>query len=121
MLSKEIFSRNLRDLMSRDRMNQVDLAKALGVTKAAVNYWYNGRSIPQVTVVQKMADLFCCSTDDLLKERRSDLILGSAEDRLLSVFRQLSEEGQRYMLQQAHIASQMFGKKNSPAADEYIG
>ena len=121
MLSRELFSRNLRDLMARDRMNQVDLARALGVTKAAVNYWCNGRSIPQVTVVQKMADLFCCSTDDLLKERTSEMLLSSTEDRLLSVFRSLSGEGQRYLIQQAHIASQMFGKKNSAAPDEHIG
>lgn len=121
MLSRELFSRNLRDLMARDRMNQVDLARALGVTKAAVNYWVNGRSIPKVTVVQKMADLFSCSTDDLLKERKNDIFLSSAEDRLLMIFRSLSGEGQRYMLQQAHIASQMFGEKNSAAPDEHIG
>lgn len=121
MLSREIFSRNLRDLMARDRLNQVDLARALGVTKAAVNYWVNGRSIPQVTVVQKLADLFCCSTDDLLKERTNDILISSAEERLLSVFRSLSADGQRYLLQQAHIASQMFGKKNSSTQDEHIG
>jgi len=121
MLSREVFARNLRDLMARDRMNQVDLARALGVTKAAANYWYNGRSIPQVTIVQKMADLFCCSTDDLLKERTSDILLSTSEDRLLGIFRSLSPEGQKYLLQQAHIASQMFAKKNSPAEDEYIG
>ena len=121
MLSRELFSRNLRDFMARDRMNQVDLARALGVTKAAVNYWVNGRSIPQVTVVQKMADLFSCSTDDLLKEHTNEMLLSSSEDLLLSIFRSLSGEGQRYLLQQAHIASQMFAKKNSSAADEYIG
>ena len=121
MLSREVFARNLRDLMARDRMNQVDLARALGVTKAAVNYWVNGRSIPQVTVVQKLADLFCCSTDDLLKARAGDVLMSSAEERLLYIFHSLSDEGQRYLLQQAHIASQMFGKKNSSASDEHIG
>lgn len=121
MLSREIFSRNLRDLMTRDRMSQVDLARALNVTKAAVNYWVNGRSIPQVTVVQKLADIFCCSTDDLLKERTNNMLMSSAEDRLLSIFRSLSPDGQKYLLQQAHIASQMFTKKNSSTENEHIG
>lgn len=62
MFSKEVFSANLRKLMARDRISQVDLAKRLGVTKAAVSYWYNGRSVPQISVVQEMASIFCCST-----------------------------------------------------------
>ena len=109
MISKEIFSKNLRSLMARDRINQVDLAKWLGVTKAAVNFWYNGRSVPQVSVIQQMATIFCCSVDDLLNPDY-DLVTGSLEERLLFVFRSLSEEGQKYLLQQASIASAMFGK-----------
>ena len=120
MLSKEVFSRNLRNLMNRDKMNQVQLAETLGVTKAAVNYWYNGRSIPQVTVLQRMAKIFCCTTDDLLKDNNEEFYFGSSEDRLLSIYRSLSDEGQAYLLQQAHIASQMFSKKDSPSANEQI-
>lgn len=110
MISKEVFSENLRQLMARDRLTQVDLAKRLGVTKAAVNYWYNGRSIPQLKVVQSMANIFCCSTDDLLNPDY-DLATGSLEERLLYIFRNLSEEGQKYLLQQASIASVMYEKK----------
>lgn len=111
MISKEIFSRNLRALMERDHLNQPELAAKLGVTKAAVNYWVNGRSVPQVSVVQLLADIFCCSTDDLLKETHPGVLAGSPEERLLIIFRSLSSEGQQYLLQQASIASAMFGEK----------
>ena len=119
MISKEVFSSNLRKYMSRDNLNQVELAKNLGVTKAAVNYWVNGRSIPQVSVIQHMAELFCCSTDDLIKEGVGDLPSGSTEERLLFIFRQLSDDGQKYLLQQASIAAALYGKKeqNHPDAD----
>lgn len=112
MISREIFSRNLRNLMARENINQVELAKALNVTKAAVSYWVNGRSIPQVTVVQRMADLFACSTDDLLKDRSADVARSSAETRLLSVYRSVSDSGKKYILQQAAIAAQLFGESS---------
>lgn len=116
MVSKEVFSSNLRKLMARDRINQVDLAKRLGVTKAAVNYWYNGRSVPQVSVIQQMASMFCCSTDDLLNPEY-DLAAGSLEERLLFIFRNLSDEGQKYLMQQASIASAMYGKEQEDHSD----
>jgi len=116
VVSKEVFSANLRRLMARDNMNQVDLAKRLGVTKAAVSYWFNGRSVPQISVIQQMASIFCCSTDDLLNPDY-DLSAGSLEERLLFIFRSLSDEGQKYLLQQASIASAMFGKKDNSSSD----
>ena len=116
MLSRELFSRNLRDLMARDRMNQVDLARSLGVTKAAVNYWVNGRSIPQVTIVQQMAELFCCSTDDLLKERKDNTLLSSSEDRLLTSYRSLSPRGQQLLMDRAEELKVLYGKKSEDIA-----
>lgn len=121
MISKEIFSKNLRSLMARDGLNQPELAAKLGVTKAAVNYWVNGRSVPQVSVVQQLADIFCCSTDDLLKESHSDILSGSPEERLLYIFRSLSPEGQQYLLQQASIASAMFGGKGLSDSSSIVG
>lgn len=122
MISKEIFSENLRRLMKRDNYNQPELAQKLGVTKAAVNYWVNGRSVPQVSIVQQLADIFCCSTDDLLKESHFDDILsGSPEERLLFIYRSLSSEGQQYLLQQASIAAAMYGKKDNPSTDTETG
>lgn len=119
MVSKEIFSRNLRGFMARDRLTQVDLAKRLGVTKAAVNYWYNGRSVPQISIIQQLASIFCCSTDDLLNPDYN-LTVGSPEERLLILFRNLSDEGQKYLLQQASIASTMFGKKPEDSLSQIV-
>ncbi len=121
MISKDVFSSNLRSLMDRDHLSQVDLAQKLGVTKAAVNYWYNGRSIPQVTVVQRLAAIFSCSTDELLKPHEEPLLSGSPEERLLSIFRGLSEDGKVYLLQQASIASVMFEKKDDNISSSKIG
>lgn len=121
MISKEIFSKNLRSLMRRDNLNQPELAQKLGVTKAAVNYWVNGRSVPQVSVVQQLADIFCCSTDDLLKETHSDILAGSPEERLIFIYRSLSIEGQQYLLQQASIAAAMYGKKDNPTTNSETG
>ena len=47
-------------------MNQVQLAKRLGVTKSAVNSWETGTNSPSLSYIIKLAQIFEVSTDYLL-------------------------------------------------------
>ncbi len=47
-------------------MTQVELAKALGLTKQCVSNWENDNVAPSVEMLVKIADYFCVSTDYLL-------------------------------------------------------
>ena len=50
----------------RTGMTQAEVAKRLGVNQSSVAYWETGRNIPRASMLVKLADLYCCSMDQLL-------------------------------------------------------
>ena len=65
-------SENIRQLRISRGMNQVELAKRIGVTKQCVSNWENDNVLPSVEMLVKIADVFNVSTDHLLgRERKS--------------------------------------------------
>lgn len=47
-------------------MRQEDLAKRLGISRQAVVRWEKGLAYPTAAKLIKMADIFGCTTDELL-------------------------------------------------------
>ena len=45
----------------------VDVVKHMGVSDAAVYQWENGETMPVAGKLQKLADFYGCSVDELLK------------------------------------------------------
>ena len=50
-------------------MTQVQVAKALGVTKAAVNDWEHGRFAPRGKRLPQIAKLLGCTVDEILEDK----------------------------------------------------
>lgn len=46
--------------------NQREAAQLLGVNQSTVCFWETGRNFPRASMLVKMADLYCCTIDDLL-------------------------------------------------------
>lgn len=59
---------NLCAIRAKCGLTQSEVAKALDVTQSAVAMWENGRTYPRVSILKKLADLYNCTVDDLLKE-----------------------------------------------------
>ncbi len=57
---------NIRELRMARNLSQVDLAKALGVTKQSVSNWENNNIQPSIDMLVHMARFFSVSTDCLL-------------------------------------------------------
>lgn len=49
-------------------LNQVDAAKALGVTQGAISMWENGRTKPRSNQIVEIAKLYGVTVDELLRE-----------------------------------------------------
>lgn len=60
------FPERLRDLMQQTNTTQQALANALGITAAAVGYYRNGVSLPDLLGLTKIAQFFNVSCDYLL-------------------------------------------------------
>ena len=57
---------NIKQLRLARNLSQVDLAKALGVTKQSVSNWENDNIMPSIDMLIRIADFFHVTTDYLL-------------------------------------------------------
>lgn len=60
----------IRELREAARMKQETLAKLVGVKPPSVSAWENGKSMPTVENVLKLADIFGVTTDEVLGRSR---------------------------------------------------
>ena len=58
-----MLNQQIRELRISRRMSQVELAKALSVTKQSVSNWENDNIQPSVEMLIKIAKVFSVSTD----------------------------------------------------------
>lgn len=75
--AREIFVRNLNELMERRDISQADIIRELGVTSAAVSNWCTGKKYPRIDIMQKLADMLGVGLSDLVSENG----LQNAQDR----------------------------------------
>lgn len=61
-----MLSQRIKMLRLARGVSQVDMAKALGVTKQSVSNWENDNIQPSIDMLSKLADYFAVSTDYLL-------------------------------------------------------
>lgn len=65
---KLIIADNISDLRKKKGMTQAELAEKLSYTDKAVSKWERGESVPDITVLKAIADLFDVSLDYLVSE-----------------------------------------------------
>ncbi len=63
---KYALNENIRRLRLLHGINQVEFAKAVGVTKQCVSNWENDNVLPSVEMLIRIADFFGVTTDSLL-------------------------------------------------------
>lgn len=68
---KQIIAQNIVFLRKNAGMTQLDLAEKLNYSDKAVSKWERGDSIPDVSVLKEIAELFGVTVDYLLKDDHS--------------------------------------------------
>ena len=58
---------NISNARIKCGMTQEDLAKKLGVIQSAVSQWETGKSKPRADMLLKLAEIFGCTVDELLR------------------------------------------------------
>lgn len=66
------FPKNLRKQLKINRITQVSLADALGVSRQSVNRWLNGYP-PAMSNIQSIADAIGCTVEDLIGDEMPDI------------------------------------------------
>lgn len=63
------FGENLRRLREKHDMNQEDLAKQLHIKRQTISSYERGKSIPDIFMLIKIAEIFEVSLDELVGKR----------------------------------------------------
>ena len=70
---KPIIAKNLVALRQNAKMTQFDLAEKLNYSDKAISKWERAESIPDVSVLKSIADLFGVTVDYLLQDGHTDI------------------------------------------------
>lgn len=57
----------------KKKVTQEELAKFLGISKAAVSKWESGISYPSITILPKLAEFFNITVDELISHESDDI------------------------------------------------
>ena len=79
-----VFSKNLKRFRVAKNMTQEQAAEALGISTQTVSRWECNTTLPDVTILPKIAALYCVTIDDLYKE--TSVAYDNYASRLGSVF-----------------------------------
>lgn len=47
-------------------LSQTEVARRLGVDQSSVSCWESGRRMPRAIMLVKLAELYCCTIDELM-------------------------------------------------------
>lgn len=62
----EKLSERLKELRAEKGISQMQLSKATGLSKSGINYWENGKRVPNAIVIITLAKYFGVTADYLL-------------------------------------------------------
>lgn len=109
MDNKYIFSINLKRYMDKKQVSRKDIADFLGISYFTVSDWVNGKKYPRMDKVELLANYFGVLKSDLIEEptnENSMITVNITEDeqKLLDLFRRVSENHQPTVLQMIEVA-----------------
>lgn len=67
-----IIAANLSELRKKNGMTQLELAEQLNYSDKAVSKWERGESLPDITVIKTIADLFGVTVDYLITKEHTE-------------------------------------------------
>lgn len=67
---KESFAANLKALRKSYGLKQSELAEKIGTSQRNVSYWENGETQPDIDMLEKLADCFDVTVDELIGRKR---------------------------------------------------
>ena len=115
---KEEIAKNLLFYRKKSGLTQKELAAKLGVKNTAVSNWESGNNSIDIETLFSACEIFGVTLNDMYgrysASESSSAVLSQSEERLLSAFRSLNQQGQEYIMQTISMAEQVY--KNADCA-----
>lgn len=102
------FSESMYTLRKQRKMSQDELAEIVGSYKQLLSKYERGERVPKITMANKIAEALGTTLDEMLGKESTM----SPEDQLVAMFRGLSLEGQKKLIERAEELTVLYGKKS---------
>ena len=105
---KEIFSKNLLRVLHDHDKNQVDVAKAIGVSQQTFNTWCRGVALPRMGKIQLLADYFRIDMSELISDKTTAASMANIDtkkEELMRIYDLLNDEGRDRLMELARYYS----------------
>ena len=116
------FGVRLKYLRMQDKLTQTELGNALEIAKSTISMYESGKREPDFETIEKFADYFNVDMATFFPsgeiEKTADPKadgLSPKENEILTLYRGVNPDGQRYILQQAEFANSREEYRLSPA------
>lgn len=110
MTDREVFRKNLVNMMNLTKVKQIDVAKYAQVSYQTVSAWVCGRSYPRADAMERLCKFFGIKQSVLTEEQNSEK---TQEDMLLSAFRALSDLGHEKLMERAYELVILYPKRGN--------
>lgn len=107
MTDREIFRKNLSNMLHNTKTKQIDLAKYAEVSFQTVSAWITGRGYPRAETMEKVCKFFGVKQSALTEEQNHE----TQEDKLIELYRILPEEGKDKLLQRAEELIMLYPRR----------
>lgn len=118
---KDEITKNLLYYRKKSGLTQKELAEKIGVKNTAVSNWESGNNSIDIETLFSACEIFGVTLNDMYgrysTSESSGAVLSQNEDRLLSAFRSLNQQGQEYIMQTVSMAEQVYNKNVDCAAN----
>lgn len=108
MTDREIFRKNLNNLMSMTKVKQVDIAKYAEVSYQTVSAWVKGRGYPRAEAMEKLCKFFGVKQSILTENHDNKQ---DNESILLDRYRMMSAQGQEKLLERSAELVKLYPKR----------
>ena len=78
---KTIVAKNLIELRKRKNFTQGELAEMLNYSDKTISKWENGDSLPDISVLASLAEIYGITLDDLIHENAAEKVADKAEEK----------------------------------------
>ena len=103
-----ILAEKIMNLRKRSGWSQEELAEKMQVSRQSVSKWESAASIPDLDKILKLSDLFCVSTDYLLKEELEEITFPEDEGTSERGVRTVSiEEANRFLENSRYVSGRI--------------
>ena len=99
-MDQEKIGKFIANLRKEKHLTQAELANKLGITDRAISHWENGRSMPDVSIFEKLCEILGISVNELISGEKisKDKIIIKSDENIINTLNESKKHKNKFKL-----------------------